>query len=317
VHALVTGCAGFIGSHLTDSLLADGHTVVGVDCFNDNYQRPPKIRNLDHQARDWDAFDFVPVDLSRGGVDDLLEACDVVFHLAAEPGVRSSWGSRFERYLQNNVVATQHLLEAVQRFPGKRFVFASSSSIYGDAEQLPTPESTIPGPVSPYGMTKLAAEHLCHAYSVNHAVDVAILRYFTVYGPRQRPDMALHRFCEAALNGSTIEIYGDGTQTRDFTYVGDIVAGTRAAAVKKTTPGAVFNLGGGSRTSLREVLEIIGELSGGDIQVRYTGTEHGDVRDTAADISRAAAELGYSPRMTLRDGLAAQLDWHRGLILAA
>ena len=201
MRALVTGCAGFIGSHLTESLLDDGWTVVGIDCFNDNYARPQKLRNLE-RSMEWDGFEFVPIDLSRGDLYDLVEDCDVVFHLAAEPGVRSSWGSRFESYVRNNVMATQHLLEAAKRCPEKRFVYASSSSIYGDAEQLPTPEFVTPRPFSPYGVTKLASEHLCRLYNGNFGVDTVGLRYFTVYGPRQRPDMAFTIFCQRGWQAS-------------------------------------------------------------------------------------------------------------------
>src|SRR3954452_7117053 len=226
-HAMVTGCAGFIGSHLTEAVLRDGVNVVGIDCFNDNYARPEKLRNLE-RAREWDAFDFVPVDLARGNLDDLVEGCDAVFHLAAEPGVRTSWGSRFEWYVRNNVIATQHLLEAAARRPEIRFVYASSSSIYGEAAALPTREDITPRPISPYGVTKLAGENLCTAYHANLGIDVVRLRYFSVYGPRQRPDMAFHVFCRRVLRGEPVELFG-GDQTRDFTFVADVVEATRAA----------------------------------------------------------------------------------------
>jgi nucleoside-diphosphate-sugar epimerase len=314
MRALVTGCAGFIGSHLTEALLGCGARVIGVDCFNNNYQRPPKLRNLGHQAKDWDQFEFVPVDLSRGELEDLVVDADVVFHLAAEPGVRASWGARFGHYVQNNIVATQHLLEALRPWPEKRLVFASSSSVYGDAERLPTPETVTPRPVSPYGATKLTAEHLCHLYTVSYGLGTVLLRYFSVYGPRQRPDMAFHLFCRAALGNETVNVFGDGRQTRDFTYVGDIVAGTLAASRAEVQPGAVYNLGGGSRTSVRETLELIGELTGRKIDVRYTSQERGDVRDTCADTSRARQDLGFAPATSLQDGLAAELDWMRGVM---
>src|SRR4051794_1145653 len=221
MRALVTGCAGFIGSHLTESLLADGASVVGVDCFNDNYGRREKIGNLE-QARDWEAFDFVPIDLARGDLQDIVVDCDVVFHLAAEPGVRASWGSRFETYVRNNVVATQHLLDAVTASRAK-LVYASSSSVYGQAETFPTREDALPAPFSPYGVTKLTAEHLCQTYFANFGVEAVSLRFFSVYGPRQRPDMAFNIFCRAILEGRPLNVYGDGGQTRDFTYVADVV----------------------------------------------------------------------------------------------
>jgi UDP-glucuronate 4-epimerase len=316
MRALVTGCAGFIGSHLTEVLLADGASVIGVDCFNDNYQRPPKLRNLGHQAKDWDQFEFVPIDLSRGELDALVADVDIVFHLAAEPGVRSSWGTRFERYVQNNIMATQHLLDAMKPWPDKRLVFASSSSVYGDAERFPTPEAVIPRPVSPYGATKLTAENLCQLYTVNYGLETVLLRYFTVYGPRQRPDMAFHLFCKAALRNEKVTVFGDGRQTRDFTYVDDIVAGTLAASRAQVRSGAIYNLGGGAQRSVREALEIIGELAGRPVEVVYTSPERGDVRDTSADISRAREDLGFTPVTSLRGGLAAQLDWTRDVLLA-
>jgi UDP-glucuronate 4-epimerase len=309
VRALVTGCAGFIGSHLTEALLADGVEVIGIDCFNDNYQRPPKLRNLGHQAKDWDAFEFVPIDLSLGDLDEIVAEADVIFHLAAEPGVRASWGARFERYVRNNMVATQHLLEATKPFPEKRFVYASSSSIYGDAETFPTPEDTTPRPVSPYGMTKLSGEHLCNLYTANHGLSTVGLRYFTVYGPRQRPDMAFNIFCRAALVDEPITIFGDGRQTRDFTFVGDIVAGTRAAAEADIPGGSVYNLGGGSQTSVRETLEIISGLAGRELNVTYSEKEHGDVRDTSADTTAARRDLGFAPATSLPEGLAAEFEW--------
>ena len=245
--AVVTGCAGFIGSHLTESLLADGHSVLGVDCFNDNYARGDKYANL-ARAGEHERFRLVTADLVDVDADALLDGADVVFHLAGEPGVRASWGPRFDRYTHHNVQATQRLLEAA-RDTDVRFVYASSSSVYGDALKLPTHEDETPRPLSPYGVTKLAAEHLCVLYGEEHGVDTVALRYFSVYGPRQRPDMAFRRFCEAIVEGQPIEVFGDGRQTRDFTFVGDIVAGTRAAAEADTAPGRVYNLGGGNRTS--------------------------------------------------------------------
>ncbi|MFL5868114.1 MAG: NAD-dependent epimerase/dehydratase family protein [Thermoleophilaceae bacterium] len=311
MRALVTGCAGFIGSHLTEALLADGADVIGVDCFNDNYQRPPKLRNLGHQAKDWDSFEFVPIDLSRGDLDDLVAGADVIYHLAAEPGVRTSWGARFERYVTNNVIATQNLLEAAQPYPDKRFVYASSSSIYGDAESFPTHESVSPRPVSPYGMTKLGGEHLCSMYAANHGLSTVALRYFTVYGPRQRPDMAFHRFFKAAIADGPIVVFGDGGQSRDFTFVGDIVAGTLAAGAADVPAGSVYNLGGGSQSTIGETLEIISEMTGFALDVSYGEPEHGDVRDTSADTTAARSDLGFEPSTTLREGLAAQFDWMR------
>lgn len=308
---LVTGCAGFIGSHLTEALLEGGASVVGVDCFNDNYIRKSKLGNLSHQAKDWDNFDFVPIDLSRGELHELVEGCDAVFHLAAEPGVRSSWTGRFERYVLNNLVATQHVLDALLASPQTRLVYASSSSIYGNAESFPTPETAVPAPVSPYGVTKLGGEHLCQAYSAMHGLHTVSLRYFTVYGPRQRPDMAFNLFIRAALEGEPIRLFGDGNQTRDFTYVEDIVAATLAASLADVPAGSVYNLGGGSQTSVREVLDLISGLAGRELDIEYAGEAAGDVRDTSADTSRARGELGFDPQTALPDGLRAQFEWQR------
>jgi UDP-glucuronate 4-epimerase len=305
---LVTGCAGFIGSHLTESLLADGVEVVGVDCFNANYGREQKLANL-HQALDWRAFQFIPLDLARGELEELVADVDVVFHLAAEPGVRSSWGDRFGRYVTNNILATQQLLRALEAAPGARLVYASSSSIYGQAETLPTREDTPADPVSPYGLTKLSGEHLCNVYHANHGLEVASLRYFTVFGPRQRPDMAFNIFCRAAQEGTRITIHGDGHQTRDFTYVADVVAATRAAGVMPIRSGTAYNVGGGLRASLRDVLETIAELAGRPLDVEYGMHVAGDVRDTGAETTKARTHLGFAPQTSLRDGLAAEFEW--------
>jgi nucleoside-diphosphate-sugar epimerase len=292
--ALVTGCAGFIGSHLTESLLADGHDVVGIDVRDG--------ANL-AVAHDYDGFELL-----QGDVAELdLPECDVVFHLAGEPGVRGSWGERFDVYTQRNVTATQRLLEALPA--GTRLVYASSSSVYGDALRLPTREDATPRPLSPYGVTKLAAEHLCVLYASQHGADTVALRYFSVYGPRQRPDMAFRRFCEAIAAGEPIELYGDGHQTRDFTYVDDVVAATRAAASAKRGGGRVYNIGGGARVSLNRALELLAGHAGRPLDVRRREREAGDAHDTGADISRARAELGFAPKTRVADGLGAELDW--------
>ncbi len=311
MRALVTGCAGFIGSHLTESLLADGHSVLGIDCFNDNYGRRDKLANLTH-AQTWDEFDFVPVDLSRGDLHEIVDECDAVFHIAAEPGVRASWSQRFETYVRNNVTATQHLLEAASRRPEKRFVYASSSSVYGQAETFPTTEDVVPRPHSPYGVTKLAAEHLCSTYHANFGVQAVSLRFFSVYGPRQRPDMAFNAFCRAALAGEPIVVFGDGLQTRDFTYVGDVVRAVRSACEAETAVGGVYNIGGGSRVALRDALEIIERQAGRPLDVRYEDAQRGDVRDTGADTSAARRDLGFEPSVSLEEGLVAEFEWTAG-----
>jgi UDP-glucuronate 4-epimerase len=308
MRALVTGCAGFIGSHLTESLLAQGHDVLGVDCFNDNYAREAKQANL-VRAHDFDGFAFRPLDLSRARLDALVADSDVVFHLAAEPGVRSSWGARFDRVLRNNVAATQRLLEAAKASPERRFVYASSSSIYGDAERLPTPEDVVPAPVSPYGTTKLAAEHLCRLYHGNDGLETVCLRYFSVYGPRQRPDMAFSRFCRAALSGEPLSVFGDGEQTRDFTFVADVVRATQAAALVHGIGGRIYNVGGGSQVSVNRALALLAGFAESPLDVHYLERERGDVRATGADCSRARAELGYEPAVRFEDGLRAEFEW--------
>jgi UDP-glucuronate 4-epimerase len=308
VRALVTGCAGFIGSHLTESLLASGWDVVGVDCFNNNYARPQKLRNLE-RARAWEAFDFVPIDLSRGDLSDFVQDCDTLFHLAAEPGVRSSWSARFETYARNNLLSTQLLLDAATACPEKRFVYASSSSIYGQAESFPTREDATPRPVSPYGVTKLAAEHLCSAYHENLGVSSVTLRYFSVYGPRQRPDMAFTRFCRAAIEGGPINVFGDGLQTRDFTYVDDIVAATRLAAEVPGIEGSVYNIGGGSQLSVKRALDMIAAFIGRPLDVHFVEHQHGDVHDTGADSTLAREELGFRPTVHFEEGLERQFEW--------
>lgn len=317
MRALITGCAGFIGSHLTEALLGEGHAIVGVDCFNDNYGRGRKLNNL-RRAREWDAFDFVPVDMARGELDGLVADVDAVFHLAAEPGVRHSWGPRFESYVRNNILATQHLLEAAARVrPEVVLVYASSSSVYGQAEALPTSELATPAPYSPYGTTKLAAEHLCRAYHANTDLRSVSLRLFSVFGPRQRPDMAFDSFCRAALLDEPIIVFGDGAQTRDFTYVGDVVRALCTAAAQPAAAGRVYNIGGGSQVSVREALGLLQELVGRKLDVRHQPVARGDVRNTSADTHRAAAELGFRTETDFQDGLAQQFDWVRGDVRTA
>jgi UDP-glucuronate 4-epimerase len=312
MRALVTGCAGFIGSVLTEALLDSGLEVVGIDCFNDNYGREQKLRNLDH-ATEWDGFEFVPIDLARGDLQDFVDETDLVFHLAAEPGVRASWGTRFEAYMRNNVMATQHLLEALKPTPEKRLIFASSSSVYGEAERFPTPEDVTPRPFSPYGVTKLAAENLCLLYHRNHGLNAVCLRYFSVFGPRQRPDMAFHIFSRAALSGQPVTVFGDGKQTRDFTFVSDVVTATQRAAEAEGVEGLVINIGGGSQIRVNEVIDELGDLVGKALAVDYTTPIAGDVRDTCADPSRAKATLGFEPATDWRTGLRAELEWIRSL----
>jgi nucleoside-diphosphate-sugar epimerase len=293
---VVTGAAGFIGSHLAESLVRDGHEVVGLDCFTDYYDPAEKERN----AR---ALDVLRLDLAEEPVQ--LDGVDGIFHLAGQPGVRS-FGEAFPLYVRRNVLATQRVLESAAS-AGVRVVYASSSSVYGDAEAYPTPESATPHPVSPYGITKLACEQLAYAYTRSFGLDAVGLRYFTVYGPRQRPDMFFRRVCERLLDGGVFEIYGSGAQSRSFTYVEDVVAATRAALDSGAT--GIYNVGGGDEASMRDAIGILEDVSGRRLNVRAVAAAKGDMARTSADIARIAAEVGWVPRTSLRDGLSAMWSW--------
>jgi len=310
VRALVTGVAGFIGSTLTDTLLARGDHVVGVDCFTPYYDRAAKDANL-AAARQSDRFELIEIDLRSDDVESLVDGVDVVFHQAAQPGVRLSWSEGFADYVGHNVLATQRVLEAVKATTSAKVVYASSSSVYGNAPSYPTTEDDLPRPHSPYGVTKLAAEHLCNLYAANWNVHTVSLRYFTVYGPRQRPDMAFHRLLEAVLSGRSFPLYGDGSAVRDFTFVGDAVAANLAAADRDTEPGTVVNVAGGSSIAMRDLLELAGDVVGAPVEVESLPNQPGDVARTGGTIDRAQRLLGWEPITDLRAGLTAQADWHR------
>jgi len=305
--SVVTGAAGFIGSHLSERLLADGQEVVGIDCFTDYYRRARKEQNLE-VARSHRNFSFEELDLVDADLTAALEGADVVYHLAGQEGDRPSWGHQFDRYARDNIIATQRLLEQLKGSRLKRLVFAGSSSVYGDAEAFPTRESALPRPVSPYGVTKLAAEHLAHLYTRNFGIPAVAVRYFTVYGPRQRPDMAFARFMQALADGEPIEVYGDGEQTREFTYVSDAVEGTVKAASADVV-GMVFNLGGGSRVTVNKVLATLEEISDLKIRRENLPAAPGDPRHTGASINLARERLGWEPRVALREGMAKQWEW--------
>jgi UDP-glucose 4-epimerase len=307
MRALVTGVAGFIGSTLAGRLLDRGDEVVGIDCFTDYYPRAIKELNL-AGLRTNPRFRFVEDTLQATDMAPLLDGVTHVFHLAAQAGVRKSWGRDFQVYTVNNIEATQVLLEACVGRPIERLVYASSSSVYGDDVPLPMKEASVLKPVSPYGVSKLAAEQLCYLYFVNHGVPTVSLRYFTVYGPRQRPDMGFHKFLKAILRGQDIPVFGDGEQTRDFTFVADIVTATAAAAAKGV-PGRVYNIGGGSRVSLNYVLDLLGQVTGRAVRLRREPKQKGDMRDTYADSSQARADLAFAPTTSLADGLRAEYDW--------
>lgn len=301
---LVTGCAGFIGSNLTDQLLKEGHEVIGIDCFTDYYPEHIKRQNI-AQALEDSQFEFINKDLLELST---YPEVDAVFHQAAQAGVRASWGSDFTIYTRNNIEATQRLLEYYKDKNLKKFVYASSSSVYGDVP-LPMKEDMRLQPVSPYGVTKLAAEHLCYLYWKNFGLPTVSLRYFTVYGPRQRPDMAINKFVTAILNEKPITLYGDGTQTRDFTFVSDIVD-ANLKALTSGSPGSVFNIGGGSRITVNELIRELEKNCNKHAKIQFAGQQKGDVKDTLADIRKAEAELGWKPRVPIGDGVRKYVQWY-------
>ena len=321
--AVVTGAAGFVGSHLVDRLLKQGYEVAGIDSFEDYYPRPYKEANVAGARRSpgYSLIEEGLLALADGGagrdsrLDALLEGADLVVHLAAQAGVRASWGTSFRVYTDNNVLATQMVLEACRRVGVPKVVYASSSSVYGDTDRLPMHEDALCLPVSPYGVTKLAGEQLCRLYWKNHGVPAVSLRFFTVYGPRQRPDMAFHRFLRAMHHGEPLEMYGAGDQTRDFTFVSDIVEGILSAAACGRD-GAVYNLGGGSRVTLLQAIRVLEGSSGLRADIRSEATQAGDVRHTWADLARARDELGYAPRVALEEGLRQEAEWYRQTALA-
>ncbi|RME52733.1 MAG: NAD-dependent epimerase/dehydratase family protein [Deltaproteobacteria bacterium] len=306
---LVTGVAGFIGSHLAEFLVARGDEVVGIDAFSDYYPRSLKEANI-ASLREEENFHLIEGDLVTLPLSELLTGVEIVFHQAAQAGVRASWGESFGVYTDTNVLATQRLLEACRGRDLHRFVYASSSSVYGDTADLPMKEETTrPRPVSPYGVTKLAGEHLCYLYWKNFRIPTVSLRYFTVYGPRQRPDMAFHKLMKAVRRGETFPLYGDGEQTRDFTYVSDVVRANLLAATAQGVAGAVFNIGGGGRITMNELICLVSEVSGESVNFQRSDPQKGDVRHTSADLSLAGEKLGFSPEVSLREGLARQWTW--------
>ncbi len=308
--ALVTGAAGFIGSTLTERLLADGAEVTGVDCFTDYYDTALKRRNVS-VALAHPRFRLLELDLGEADLAALPDV-DVVFHQAAQAGVRASWGREFSTYVHHNVLATQRLLERYRERPLERFVYASSSSVYGDAERYPTDEALLPRPFSPYGVSKLAGEHLVLLYGRNFGLPVSALRYFTVYGPRQRPDMAFHRFCKALLRGEEIAVYGDGRQSRDFTYIDDAIE-ANVRAWQRSAPQGVYNVGGGSQVEVLEAIALLEQALGAKAKLRFEPRPPGDPLRTRADATRLQTELGYVTRIGIADGLAREAAWAREL----
>jgi len=309
VRVLVTGCAGFIGSHLCERLLDAGHAVTGVDALTEHYDPALKRRNLETCLRS-DGFRFLHsfiADLSAA----VLQDAELVFHLAARPGVRTSWGSEFGSYVTHNILETQHLLESLRNSSClRRLVFASSSSVYGNTAGAQVSEDSTAAPFSPYGVTKLAAEHLCSLYSENFGVPTVSLRLFTVCGPRQRPDMLLSRLISAALFGKKLTLYGSAQMERDFTCVRD-VADALVLAAEHPTQHRIFNISGGQPASVEDAIRLVEKILGTRIDVEQGAGQHGDVRCTAADLTRARAELGYSPSWRLEDTVRAQVEFTR------
>ena len=307
MNIIVTGAAGFIGSHLCQRLVSQGYNVTGIDSFLDYYPRWIKEMNL-ADLKSNSSFKFIENNILELDWNSLLEGVDIVIHLAAQAGVRASWGKSFLIYTKNNIEATQLMLEASKEKKLKKFVFASTSSIYGDTDDIPMKESSVVKPVSPYGVTKLAAEGLCNLYWKNYGVPCVSLRYFTVYGPRQRPDMAFYRFILALLENREITIFEDGNQTRDFTFVDDIVTGTELAATKGIN-GRIYNLGGGSRISVNEAIAMLQEITGKELKVNYAEKQKGDMRHTFASTEQAKQDLDYLPQIKLNEGLTQEFRW--------
>lgn len=303
---LITGVAGFIGSHLAEKLIADGIMVVGIDSFTSYYDPALKKQNLAKLLNEPN-FTFWEVDLLEVNLSLLLKDIDFCFHLAGEPGVRLSWGHSFQDYLDRNVLTTQVLLEALKESGIQKFVYASSSSVYGTCA-LPMSEAVLPRPISPYGVTKLAAEQICQAYRENYQIPYVALRYFTVYGPRQRPDMAFSKIIYCLMEEAEFAIYGDGQQTRDFTYVDDIVEATIAAA-KSNASGEVINVGGGCQATLFEAISILQKITGKELKIQYLEGQKGDPINTRADLTKASRLLNYQPKVLLEQGLNNQVKW--------
>jgi len=311
MRCLVTGCAGFIGSHLAEKLVQSGFEVIGIDSFTDYYDQIIKESNMQGLLSS-EGFTLIRQDLLSIDLGKLLEGVDYIFHHAAQPGVIASWGRRFDTYANNNILVTQRILESAKEISLKLFIFASSSSVYGDCK-LPMREDRLLSPISPYGVSKLACENLCYSYWKNFGVPIVSLRYFTVYGPRQRPDMAFHKFIRAILKGEEITIYGDGNQTRDFTYIDDAV-NANFLVIEKACTGETFNIGGGSYISVNGAIKLLEEIVEKRARIRYIERKKGEMQATWANIEKAKKMLRYSPRFDLKEGLRKEIEWIKGVM---
>lgn len=307
--ALVTGCAGFIGSHLSESLIENDIEVIGIDCFTEYYDRKLKERNISSILSS-KKFTFVEADIMDASLGQYLKDVKYIFHQAGQPGVRGSWGKEFDIYVKNNILVTQRILEIVKDFEIKKFIYASSSSVYGNIDELPVKESQLTKPFSPYGVTKLAAEQLCNLYFENHGIPTVALRYFTVYGPRQRPEMSMSKFIKDMISGNCITIYGDGKQIRDFTYIDDIVK-ANLLAMESPVEGEVFNVGSSRPIKLIEVIKILEKLVGKKANIEFMHKQDGDVRETYADINKIESLYGYKASIDIEKGLYNQLDYFK------
>lgn len=307
---ILTGAAGFIGSNLTKKLLSQNFTILGIDNFSDYYSKKIKLNNIS-EFQDNKNFNLLEADLAELDLDNKLPNAPVIIHLAAQAGVRGSWGENFRVYVKDNVIATQRLLEFAKNIKCRKFIFASSSSVYGDTDHLPMNEKlSIPKPVSPYGSTKLMCENLCEIYKKNFGLESMILRFFSVYGPGQRPDMAFFKLIKAGLTGEKFTLFGDGTQTRDFTFIDDITTGIiKTLKFTQPVPSPVFNLGGGNQIDMLGIIKLVQEEFNDEIEVVKIDKQKGDVKNTLADINKSGDLLDYQPRINIEDGIKIQIDW--------
>lgn len=306
--AIVTGVAGFIGSHLAEKLIENKINVIGIDCFTDYYSKEIKIKNISNLVKNKN-FSLVEKDIIDFDLSNIIKKSQYLFHEAAQPGVRASWGRQFEVYVKNNIMTTQKILESAKKEKClDKIILASSSSVYGNQEGAMNEDNTLTRPVSPYGATKLATENLGNIYAENFDLPIISLRYFTVYGPKQRPDMAFSKFFKSNINGNEIEIFGDGAQIRDFTYISDVIE-ANILAMNSLCKTGIFNIGGGSVHSINEILDMIEKITGKENIIKNKAKQKGDVFRTEANIVKAKKILNYNPKVAIEKGLEKQHQW--------